>query len=222
MTQKRYFEAVVFDLDGTLLDTLRDLAASMNRVLAKRHLPTHPEESYKYFVGDGAATLVLRAVPKEIRADKALLNQILTEFLEDYKENWDKNTRVYDGVDEMLDLVSKKGLKMAVLSNKPHEFTRLCVERYLGKWRFHEILGERKGIAKKPDPTGALKIAGSLSVDPAKVLYLGDTSIDMKTARSAGMFPAGVLWGFRDKKELEAAGAKAFLAKPSHIKDIIL
>ncbi len=215
------YKAVLFDLDGTLLDTLKDLALSMNRVLERNGMPTHPEDSYRYFVGDGASTLVRRAVPEGVRNDAKLLESLHKDFLKDYAQNWDKNTKLYEGIDKLLDYLVEKGLRLSVLSNKPHDFTKLCVERYLGNWPFDLVFGDRPGVPRKPDPTGALEIAKILGFPPDAFLYLGDTSIDMLTASSAGMFPVGVLWGFRDRKELEEAGAKAIISKPQGLRSLV-
>ncbi len=214
------FEAVIFDLDGTLLDTLEDLAHSMNRVLERHGFPIHPVESYRYFVGDGARVLAQRVLPEDFK-DKDLFERILKNFLEDYSRNWAENTRPYPGIEDMLRAIQERGLKMAVLSNKPHDFTRLCVERFLGKWNFQKVMGERPGIPRKPDPTGAKRILDELDVSPQSCLYLGDTSIDMKTANAAYCFPVGCLWGFRDRKELEEAGAKRLIANPLDLLEII-
>jgi len=215
------FKAVLFDLDGTLLDTLKDLALSMNRVLKKNGFPTHSEEKYRYFVGNGASVLVRRAVPDSIRSDKNVLDRVHKEFLKDYAQNWDKNTRPYPGIDQMLDELSKRGLRLAILSNKPHDFTRLCVKRFLGRWHFDMVLGDRPGVPRKPDPSGAIEIANSLNISQDSFLYLGDTSIDMTTATRAEMFPVGVLWGFRDRKELEDSGAKAVISTPCQLLKIL-
>ncbi len=214
------FKAVLFDLDGTLLDTLKDLALSMNRVLEKNGFPTHPEKKYRYFVGEGASMLVRRAVPDGIRSDKKALARLHQEFLEDYAQNWDKNTRLYPGIDQMLDELSRKGLKLAILSNKPHDFTKLCVERFLDSWHFDMVLGDRPGVPRKPDPAGALEVADFFNIPRDSFLYLGDTSIDMTTATRAGMFPVGVLWGFRDRQELEDSGARAIISVPLQLLEI--
>ncbi len=214
------FKAVIFDLDGTLLDTLEDLAHSMNRVLERHGFSPHPVENYRYFVGDGAQVLAKRVLPEDFR-DKDIFEKILKEFLEDYSRNWAENTRPYPGIEDMLWAIQEKGLKMAVLSNKPHDFTKLCVEKFLGNWEFQKVLGERPGIPRKPDPTGAKRILDYLEVSPEKCLYLGDTSIDMKTANAASCFPVGCLWGFRDRKELEEARAKRLIANPLDLLEII-
>ena len=215
------FKAVIFDLDGTLLDTLKDLAQSMNRVLDRNGLPLHPEDRYRYFVGDGASTLVRRAVPEEVRKDEEALERLHKQFLQDYAKHWDSNTRLYPGISGMLDQLSSKDLKLAVLSNKPHEFTKLCVDRFLDKWNFDLVLGDRPGIPRKPDPASAIEIAETFGVAPKSCLYLGDTSIDMTTATRARMFPVGVLWGFRDRQELEDSGAKAIVAKPQEVLELL-
>ncbi len=211
------FKAVLFDLDGTLLDTLMDLALSMNRVLEKNGMPTHDVDRYRYFVGNGANILVKRAVPEKKKKETRLLERLYKEFLTDYAHNWDNNTRLYKGVDKMLDGLVERGLRLAVLSNKPHDFTRLCIKRYLSKWPFDIVLGDRPGIPRKPDPAGALEIAKTLDIATDSFLYLGDTSIDMITASKAGMFPVGVLWGFRDRAELEESGAKTVISQPEQI-----
>jgi phosphoglycolate phosphatase len=210
------FRALLFDLDGTLLDTLEDLAGSMNRVLARRGWPVHEADSFRYFVGDGARVLVLRALPEEHR-DEASIAACLADFREDYDRNWRVKTQPYAGVAEMLDELERRGLPKAVLSNKPHDFTTRCVSELLPRWRFEPVLGLRDDRAAKPDPGGALEIAGLLGISPEEFLYVGDTSIDMETAQAAGMHPVGVLWGFRPKEELERSGARTLLAHPMEL-----
>ena len=219
--EQNKFQAAIFDLDGTLLDTLDDLAHSMNRVLESRGLPVHPVDRYRYFVGDGANVLVKRVLPEDRAGDEEFCAFCLTDFLEDYGKNWASRTRLYPGIAEMLDSLLKRDFRLGVLSNKPDAFTRLCVERYLGRWNFQAVMGERPGVRRKPAPDGALEIAGRLGIDPERCLYFGDTSIDMKTAQGAGMFPIGVLWGFRDEKELSAAGARLLLKRPADLMDFL-
>ncbi len=211
------FRAAVFDLDGTLLDTLHDIAESMNRVLERRGLPPHPLDSYRYFVGDGAATLVKRVLPRELRTDRDFMAACLGEFLADYRKNWDRNARLYPGIARMLNRLASAGIQLAVLSNKPHDFARLCVEKFMDRWHFSVVFGERPGIKRKPAPDGALEISRIMNVEPERCIYLGDTSIDMKTAVQAGMFPTGVLWGFREKKELVDSGARLLISRPEEL-----
>ena len=195
------FKAVVFDLDGTLLDTLEDLADSLNRVLRDKGLPTHPTEAFRYFVGNGAATLVARALSSGKQNDE-LAADCLKEFLKEYNRNWKTKTRPYNGVSELLDALTEKQIEMTVLTNKPQHFAELCIQEFLSDWKFTVVIGERDGFPLKPDPAGPREISRCLDIPPQKFLYLGDSNADMKTAVSANMFPVGALWGFRSEKEL--------------------
>ena len=193
------FRAVIFDLDGTLLDTLEDLADSMNASLAGLGYPTHSVDEYRYFVGDGVETLARRALPTgvEPQAIAAAVAGMRTQ----YSSRWCAKTRPYDGVPELLDGLTQRGIPFAVLSNKVHDFSLLCVQRLLGRWQFAAVQGVEEGIAKKPDPAGGLAIAKRLGVTPPQVCYVGDTNTDMATAVAAGFFPVGACWGFRTPDE---------------------
>jgi phosphoglycolate phosphatase len=206
-------QAVLFDLDGTLLDTLDDLADSTNLALRQLGFPEHPAVAYKRFVGDGIDNLICRALPEE-RRDAATLAACGKLVRENYAAHWAEKTRPYAGVPELLTALTARGIRMAVFSNKPDEFTQLCVARLLADWRFEIVVGARPGLPKKPDPAGACLIAQQLQLAPAEVLYLGDTDTDMRTAVAAGMFPVGALWGFRTADELLAHGAKMLVEKP--------
>jgi phosphoglycolate phosphatase len=210
------YKAVIFDMDGTLLDTLADLTDSMNQVLGRLGFPGHDEEAYKYFVGDGIDILAKRALPSDQRSD-ALVAQCVAAMVEEYGRRWDLKTRPYQGIPELLDALTKKGLPMAILSNKPHDFSLLVADKLLARWTFQVILGARPSVPKKPDPAAALEIARHLQLTPEQILYLGDTGTDMKTATAAGMFPVGALWGFRTESELTAAGAKALIERPQEL-----
>lgn len=214
------YRATIFDLDGTLLDTLEDLSNSVNRVLAARGFPTHTVDEYRYFVGDGTVMLINRALPEEQRND-ATIHACLEAYYEDYGRNWNVKTRPYEGIPEMLDALTDHGLKIAVLSNKRHEFAQRCVECLLPNWTFDAVLGQRDEVNRKPDPAGALEVAGRLKISPADFLYLGDSAVDMKTAIAAGMFPVGVLWGFRPPEELQDAGAQVLIERPLDILNIL-
>jgi phosphoglycolate phosphatase len=206
-------QAVLFDLDGTLLDTLEDISNSANSALLRYGLPTHSVDAYRYFIGDGVTMLISRALSDENR-DSDIIAKCVKGFRQDYSRNWNVNTRPYEGVPELLDALEAKHIKMAVLSNKPDNFTRQCVSELLPNHNFEMILGQRDAIPIKPDPVGALQIADSLGITPSRFLYLGDSAIDMKTAVSAGMFPAGALWGFRPLEELQEHGAQAVIEHP--------
>ena len=210
------FKAVIFDLDGTLLDTLEDLADSLNSVLKDRGFPTHPAEAFRYFVGNGAAKIVYRALPPEKRDDE-LIADCLEEFLEEYNRNWNRKTRPYNGVSELLDALTAKQMAMAVLTNKPQEFAELCIQEFLSSWKFRVIIGQRDGFPLKPDPAGPREIARFLDIPPQEFLYLGDSNADMETAVRANMFPVGALWGFRSEKELRDSGAVEVIARPTEL-----
>lgn len=210
------YQCVLFDLDGTLLDSLADLAHSMNAVLGRLGLPQHPVEAYRYFVGDGMETLARRVLPPE-RLDHALVRQTVIAMRQEYAGRWAEQTRPYPGIPELLDGLANRGIPMAILSNKPDDFTREVVATLLGAWQFRAVRGVRPDGVKKPDPAGALAIADELGLSPADFLYLGDTNTDMLTANRAGMHAVGALWGFRTREELKKNGAKAMIARPQEL-----
>jgi phosphoglycolate phosphatase len=212
--------AVLFDLDGTLLDTLEDIARSANEVLVGLDLPPHPIDAYRTFIGDGVGNLFQRAFPAGV-GDAGLVERCVERFREVYGRGWNVASRPYPGIPELLDGLVARGLGMAVLSNKPDPFTRRCVEEYLARWPFRAVLGDRAGVPRKPDPGGALDVAGRLGVAPGQVVYLGDSSVDMTTARRAGMIPIGAAWGFRSVEELRKSGATEVIAHPVDLLDLI-
>lgn len=193
------FKAAIFDLDGTLLNSLEDLGRSTNHIFAAHGLPEHPIEAYKNFVGEGAEHLIRVALP-EVERNKERIALLLEEFKVYYAEHWQDNAYLYEGVEEMLRAIASRGLKMAVLSNKPHEITLDCVSKVLSQIDFKVIFGHRKGFERKPNPESALELAGLLNAEPEQVLYFGDTAIDMQTAEAAGFFKVGVTWGFRPQE----------------------
>lgn len=210
------YKGVIFDLDGTLLNTIEDLADSMNIVLEKRGYPVHEVDSYRYFVGDGVAMLVRRALPKEL-TDEAEIAECVTSMREEYIKRMTNKTVPYDGVPEMLDELSEKGIKIAIVSNKPHPATQLVVGKILGKWKFESVMGERPDVPRKPNPASVLETAKHMELLPSEILYVGDSGVDMETAINANMYGVGVAWGFRPVKELLEKGAKAVLYKPSEL-----
>ena len=214
------YKAVLFDLDGTLLDTIEDIGDAADRVLKQNGFPAHNMDTYSRFVGDGATNLIIRALPEDKRID-TVIHPCLDAFLEDYGRNWNVKTRPYDGIPELLDALTARRLKMAVLSNKPHEYTKQCMEGFLSDWNFDVVFGQRDDVPRKPDPAGALEIAEQLSIPPSDFLYLGDTETDLKTSIAAGMFPVGVLWGFRSAEELQENGAKVLIKRPLDIMNIL-
>ncbi|HUF60677.1 MAG TPA: HAD-IA family hydrolase [Verrucomicrobiales bacterium] len=214
-------DAVVFDLDGTLLDTLEDLAESLNAALEEAGYPPHPVSAYRYFVGDGARRLVERAFPPGRPPAEEEADRIYRNYLRHYGECWDRKSKPYPGILELLDLLRDLGIPLAVCSNKPDAFTRLCVERLLPPQRFAAVIGQREGVPRKPDPAAALLAARQMGVDPGACLFVGDSGVDMETACRAGMAPIGVLWGFREAGELLGAGARCLLASPAELEPLL-
>ena len=210
------YRAILFDLDGTLLNTLADIAGAANRVLAQRGHPTHELSAFPNFVGHGSRALIERALPATQR-DAATIQTCFDAYLEDYGRHWNDNTELYPGIAEMLDQVSRFDVKLAILSNKPHVLTVRCADAHLSKWPFETILGQQDATPNNPDPTAALAIAQQLGVSAGACLFVGDSGVDMQTATAAGMFPAGVLWGFRPESELREQGARVLLSHPSEI-----
>jgi phosphoglycolate phosphatase len=211
--------AAIFDLDGTLLDTLQDLADSANEALAAAGLPVHPVDSYRTFVGDGIHMLVQRILPPN-RCDDEMVAQVLALYRAAYGRRWDNLTRPYPGIPETLHELSFKPVKLAVLSNKPQKFTELCITHHLPGNPFHLVYGQRENVARKPDPEGALEIAKAFQVPPGEVVFIGDTKTDMDTATAAGMRAIGVSWGFRPVEELKAHGAEIVVDHPAEILDL--
>ncbi len=212
--------AVIFDLDGTLLDTLADIAASANEVLQSLGYPPHQLESYRRMVGSGVGRLFARALPPDA-VNEAQLTECGERFREAYGRHWNVRTTIYPGIPELLDALQQRGLRMAVLSNKPDAFTQRCTDHYLARWPFEIVLGQRAGIPRKPHPAGALEILDHLAAPPQRCFYLGDADVDMQTATAAGLFPVGVLWGFRSAEELTRNGARALISHPMELLDLL-
>ena len=210
------FKAVLFDLDGTLLDTIDDLADSMNTILKTFGFPRHEVEKYKYFVGDGMDVLVKRALPESCR-DEKVISRCIHAMEEEYSLHWADKSRPYIGIPELLDAFVSEDIKISILSNKPHDPTKAVVSIMLAKWKFDVVAGVKKGVPRKPDPAAAIGIANHLGILPQDFLYIGDTHTDMKTAFSAGMFPVGALWGFRTGEELIKAGARILVKNPADL-----
>jgi len=210
------YRAILFDLDGTLLNTLQDVADAVNKGLSSLSFPQHTTEAYKTIIGEGRDVLVRRALPVDHRDDETAL-KLLNMVNAEYQIHWSDNTRPYPGIPELLDALAAKHIKIAVLSNKADDLTNLCVTKLLSQWRFTLVAGAKPSVPNKPDPTAALQIAKQLDISPAEFLYLGDSDIDMKTANRAGMYAIGAGWGFRSEQELLGAGAKAVIQHPEEL-----
>ena len=211
-------KTVIFDLDGTLLDSIEDIASSMNKVLESLQLPTHKIEDYKHFVGGGVDILVDNALNNK---SKEIKDEVIKRFKVEYDGKLHSKTLPYDGIYELLDELKKLDINLAVLSNKPHEFTVSYVNHFFKNYNFKEIHGQKKDVPKKPDPKAALDIVKCLDSSCENTYFIGDTKIDMQTAKSANMTAIGVLWGFRDEKELRDFGADFIVSNPLEILKIL-
>lgn len=208
------YDAVVFDLDGTLLDTLEDLRSSVNHALGLHGFPERTREEIRTFVGNGVRTLMLKAVPGG--AEEPAFEQVFADFKAYYAEHWRDVTCAYEGISELIEELHKRGLKLAVVSNKSDaEVKKLC-ELFFGD-RILSALGERPGVARKPAPDSVLATLELLSVPRERALYVGDSDVDVRTAFNAGVDCVAVTWGFRSRKELLEAGAADTIDRPAQL-----
>jgi phosphoglycolate phosphatase len=208
--------AVIFDLDGTLLDTLADIGNSANEALVAAGFAPHALDAYKHFIGDGVEKLFARALPRG-SASAELVERCVNTYREIYERRWNDQAHPYAGVEALLAELSHRGVRMAVLSNKSHPFTVRCVAQFFPHTAWACVFGQRRGVPIKPDPAGALEILQQLQLSPSQVVYVGDTQTDMQTAVAAQLFPVGVQWGFRQRDELLASGAQAVVAHPREL-----
>ena len=211
------YKAVIFDLDGTLLDSLKDIADTLNSVLARNALPVLTIETVRNIVGYGMRELIRQAIPHDHHGDEQFIRKLWEEMEKQYADSWMHNTRPYPGIKELLDWLDSAGIKKGVLSNKPDRFTKLCVSSLLPGWTFQSVIGHQPLLNRKPDPEGALEMAAAMETDPSDMVFIGDTDVDMQTAVAAGMYPLGVLWGFRSAEELLENGAKKLVETPREV-----
>ena len=207
------YRGILFDLDGTLLDTLQDLADSANQALRQSGLPTHPQEAYRYFVGDGVHNLILRALGEH----QEHFDRVMADYRAIYARDREKNTRPYPGILKMLEELRALDVKVCVFSNKPDSDTQAVIRHYFPDYPFAVIRGSLPGVGVKPDPAGANAVVEQLGISKAELLYAGDTSTDMDCARNAGIASIGVTWGFRPREELEAHQARWVVDDPAQI-----
>lgn len=208
----------IFDLDGTLLNTLNDLADSCNYILEKNHLPIHALDSYKNFVGNGMTQLIERALPSELKSDLEVIEKIKDEFIEYYTKHSSIKTTPYEGVIEMLKSLSSINIKLAVASNKFMEGAQALVNKYFSEIKFSSVFGQRTNVPMKPNPQIVYDIMNELGLtNKEEIIYVGDTGTDMQTAVNAGITSIGVLWGFRSEEELKKYGAEYTVKRPEEI-----
>lgn len=214
------FKGVVFDLDGTLVNSLEDLADSMNEVLSRYHYPVHEVPAYKLFIGNGMRNLVRVTLPEAERNEQTIA-ECYSQLTEIYNKNCLNKTKPYEGIVDLLNELKQRNLKLSVFSNKADEFVKTIIQTLLPEY-FDEVAGLTTEAHRKPNPFGALKISKKFDIRPENMLYLGDTSTDMQTANNAGMYAVGVTWGFRTRKELLDNGAKFILDKPMDLMKVFL
>lgn len=211
---------VIFDLDGTLLNTIGDLAVACNAMLALRGLPQHSYDDYCHFVGNGILRLVERALPEPLRTPENI-DRARADFVKYYLDHIDCRTTPYDGIPELLAELDRRAIRMAVASNKFQAGTEKLVARFFPGVSFAVVFGQRPGVPLKPDPAVVGEILARTSVPRDEVLYVGDSGVDMLTARAAGVRSAGVTWGFRERQELVEAGASNIVDRPEQLLDLL-
>ncbi len=218
MAMKR---AVIFDLDGTLSDSIQSIKHCGDKAVAVFGYGPFEVEQYKYFVGDGAENLIKRMLVAA--QDTALIHfeEAYARYKELFREGCMYQVKPYEGIRELLAVLKEKGISIAVLSNKPHAETINVIESLFGKDYFDVIQGQKENVAIKPSPQGVFQILEQLALTPDDILYLGDTATDMKTGKSAGAFTVGALWGFREREELEETHADAIIEHPLQLLEYI-
>ena len=207
-------KAVIFDLDGTLADTIASITYCGNLALSRFGLPSFGEEDYKHFVGDGAAMLIRRALLAAGDERLEHFDEVYEAYLEIFAKDCMYQVKPYEGICALLEELKRLSVRIAVLSNKPDADSRRVVDELFGKGYFDFVQGQRADIPRKPDPAGVYRIMEAFVLPAGDFLYVGDSGVDMKTGRAAGIFTVGVLWGFRDRKELVENGADAVISKP--------
>ncbi len=212
------YKAYVFDLDGTLADTINTISYYVNETMKNHNLKTFEVEDFKYFVGEGASLLIERVLRTQDKFEENLHKQLLSEYLTSYNKKPLYLTKAYDGIVETVNELKKEGMKLAVFSNKPQSSVDLVCDALFEKDTFDIILGQKEGNPRKPDPTMLFEILKELDISPKECVYVGDTATDMQTGKNADCFTVGVLWGFRTKEELEENKADKIIANPRELK----
>ena len=211
------YKAAIFDLDGTLIDSLADLADSANEMLTSYGYPTHDIDKYRYFVGNGSRKLIERCLPADKAADPAFVDEALAKYKACYDRNLTNKTACYAGIRDMLAMLQTHNIPLGICTNKHQSAADIIVAKLFPQDMFMSVIGDCKDLPRKPDPQKVLLIADKMGVMPEEVAYFGDTSVDMDTANNAGMLPLGVTWGFRPREELVEHGAKVLLDSPMEL-----
>lgn len=216
------YSLVIFDLDGTLLNTIGDLAASVDYVMRSRNLPEHTDAEYRAMVGGGIKRLVERALPSHLAADDTYVEECVAQFRRYYVDNIDRHTTPYEGMTELLHELRQRGIMVAVASNKFQHGTDRLVSKFFGDIDFVAVEGNREGAPLKPDPAIIHNILRIANVEPSKAVMVGDSGIDIRTAMAAGIDVVGVAWGFRFADELYSAGAQSVVTNAKELTQLIL
>ena len=217
------YKGIIFDLDGTLLDTINDLTDSVNDVMKIYGWKEYDSEACKMMVGNGFRKLIQRALPEEKQKDEMFLDEAVDQFSKAYQKRYLNKTIPYEGIFKLLGTLEEKGIKIAVNSNKRGDYTNALVNKYFSQFSWIAVYGEREreGIPKKPDPSAALEIANHMNLPAEEVLYIGDSKTDMETGQAAQVDTVGVTWGFRPREELEAFKPKLVAESPFQVIDFI-
>ena len=218
------YKGIIFDIDGTLLNTIEDLTDSVNDVMEIYHFPKHDTKACKMMVGNGFRKLITRALPIEKQKDEQFIDEVQAEFAKAYHKRYLNKTVPYDGILAMIKELECNGVQTAVNSNKRSDYTEALVKKFFADIPMAAVYGEREseGIPKKPDPSAALEIANKMELTPDEILYIGDSKTDMKTGQNAGMDTIGVAWGFRGPEELKEHQATYIVEKPQDILRFVL
>lgn len=214
-------DAVIFDLDGTLADTIADLGAAVNSVLERHGLPPHPAADYRRMVGRGFSLLMQQALPMHLASDPQAFSALSGEAAREYSLHALDTTKPFPGIAEILDGLAASRIVMAVLSNKPDAMTKSMVSALFPGIPFIEVAGDREGIPRKPDPAAARAIAQKSGIPSGRWAFVGDSGVDMATGKAAGMLPVGVAWGYRNREELHSEGAAAIIDSPGELPAVL-
>ncbi|MDX1828195.1 MAG: HAD family hydrolase [Lutibacter sp.] len=214
------FKGVIFDLDGTLINSVEDIADAMNVMLKQNDLPTHNLKTYEQFLGSGIRDLLKKAVAKKSN-EKEFMDTCWNEMIAIYTSNCTNKTKPYNGIINLLDTLVSQKIEMAILTNKADHLAKKIVAELFPTYNFEAVIGLTNEEAKKPNPVTAIQISKKFNLNPNEIVFVGDSGIDMQTATNAGMFAVGVAWGYRDKNELIANGAKFILNHPSDLFKIL-
>ncbi len=214
-------KAIFFDLDGTLINSLSDLANASNFALKTQALPTHSFDKYRYFVGNGIPNLMKRILPENLQTEENV-QKTKAIFLEYYREHFADYTVVYDGIKELIKRLKENGYTLAIITNKAQEMTDLIVKKLFDDDSFDLVIGKRDSMPTKPDPTVVLYALKKLNLNADECIFVGDSNVDIFTAKNSGMTPIGVTWGFRDAKELIESGAAYLIENPLELLNIVM